>query len=387
MSDTKRLLVVANAFWPILSDESRRLLLLCTTLRRHGVSVTVVTARWDNQLSKTCEIAGIQVHRLMPGPKTSWTESQFAKTVCKWISQRTGEFDVVYCDFPDHVASSVLEQLHGLSAIARPKAVVRFSTSQVLARPSSLNRKFNRLATGLPRAFDAVIVPDSDSARQAHLAFVPAKALHRIPDLVDPNLLRAVEKREDSTEVAFAALFRHSLDFLVPPNTKLILFVNEISVQSGLSFAAKAVGHLVDQEKRILMWATGAWTQIQNMHGFLRDNGWHRQILLHGQFDSLEELFQIADGIIVPEPKSCSGYLMPFLEASGLPAIVSSDYRPDGYKSQSSLPGIYKHGDLEDCIRVLTEWYRDTIDWSDRPKSSRAFSGDQTIQNWFTLFD
>ena len=341
-----RLLVLANRFWPCVDDSTLRLMHWLDALKTQSIRSTVVTARHQAQWPDRFEIRGTPVHRLLPAPNSNWNESHFSRNVVQWIMKHSHSFDAIYCDRVDSVLS--------LLAVKGSKW-----SQPILARMSpytSINGTFE------PES-QRPIIP-IDAARRCDVVFTPNAGGHRflvsqgVPDskivrLADPYWGR-VERSGPQRTSALRSLASLNGDFFLPKETKLIVHLG-ISKWSALKPMLQHVCDLLDTGAPIRLWIINCGLPYGMVYDYLKDRGWHREILIFDGFDDQEVFLQAADLLWFTTPEESLQYSLPTAAASGIPLMIKETPEIRDFLSRAYPSIVY--GSPTDLALNLNRWY------------------------------
>ena len=318
---TRRLLVVARRFWPLCDESCHRLVNWSSTLQRRGFDVTILTGRWHSSWPAESDCREVRIVRLLPVPKTSWTETLFLRNVGTWIAKHRKEFDAIYVDesrsLLHHIGSSSIRG--DLPLIARYAGVQQTMTSGM----HSLTM-ISQAVDGCRKA-NFIVAPNAMAHRQLQSSGIHADRIVRIPDVAAMSIFLGSESRK----AAAGSLRRINQDMAIPSDFKLLLYVGEINLRANLQSLIRAAIAELDRDRRFRLWLVGDGPDLRLLYDLVKDASYHHDILFHSPFDCLEELFQVSDAIICPEAGIGDEFILPTAIAAGIPIIglESSSYR------------------------------------------------------------
>ncbi|MDZ4850038.1 MAG: glycosyltransferase family 4 protein [Pirellulaceae bacterium] len=379
----QRLLIVTRRFWPLCDESCYRLLRWASNLQRGGVEVTVLTSRWHSSWPAESDCLEVKVVRLLPGPKSSWTETLFLRNIASWIVKHRHHFDAIYVD----ESESLLHQIGSRSVRDKIPLIARYAgIVQSFANGLQSLSAISQAVDGCRQA-DQVIAPNAMAHRQLQSSGVPAERIARIPDVswstmhYDPEIRRA----------AAESLRTINQDMLLPKDTKLLLYVGAFDENAGLEPLIKAAIAQLDKNRNFRLWLVGEGRAIANLHTIVKDAAQHHEILFHSVFDNLEELFQVADAIVCPSPRAGNEFILPTAIAAGIPiiALESSPYR-------NAMPSVLHPQLLKEATQpnfeiAIHDWLSDLARWQDRAEIARQeWVASNYIENaakqWMELF-
>ncbi|MEQ1827797.1 MAG: glycosyltransferase, partial [Pirellula sp.] len=271
-----KILVVTRRFWPFCDDACQRLLHFSASLQRAGGDLTILTARWHASWPEFSLCRAVPVHRLLPGPISSWNESHFQKNVVQWIAKRSAEFDCVYVDRADGLLSAILTK----SSKWDMPVITRFSPADS-GYGLDVGQRINQLAMAESCRRCAKVVCTSLSAHR--LLVSQGIQDSRIIRISDPAWER-IEWTAESKAMASHALFETCSDFVIPGRSSIILHLG-LSEPKTLRAAIQTLCDLLDSGSMIRVWVVGSGLPPNSLYDLIKSRGWHREILLFDSFD------------------------------------------------------------------------------------------------------
>jgi hypothetical protein len=103
------------------------------------------------------------------------------------------------------------------------------------------------------------------------------------------------------------------------------------------------------------MWIIDSGISNDTIYDFLKDRGWHREILIFDSFDDIEEILHVADLVWVTSPGESLQFTLPLVIAAGLPVLV----REMADLQNGIVPGIQEsmYCSPADLALKLHQWY------------------------------
>lgn len=381
-----RLLVVGSSFWPLVNDSALRLMHWASHLQQRDVHATIVTPRWHTTWPTQGVCREVPFYRLLPPPKSGWSQSHFLKNLARWVILHQKEFDAIYVDEP----FSLLHQLAQSKVRQTLPLLGRFHAASIASHP--LHDPVASLASAAEacRKLDRVIVPDADSDRRARAAGIQPDKIIRIPDVA------WIQTRRETMalQVAKRALAKVSSDFTLPPRDRLIVGFGDISKRSGMELLAKAVGPLWDSNQALSVWWIGDGDFKRPFFEWLRDQSWHRDFLMHGAFDSIEELLQLADLVVFPGEGTSTQFYLPVVIGSGVPFLACSSQDAKWMINDPVLQErfLLPAGNVEIWEKRIRSWMEDPLPlqddaWKAQLAFQNQFPSSQNVESWLELLD
>ncbi len=354
---TRRLLVVARRFWPLCEESCHRLVNWTSILQRQGFEVTVLTGRWHSSWPTESDCREVRLVRLLPAPKSSWTETLFLRNVATWITKHRQDFDAIYVD----ESRSLLHQIGSSNVRGNLPLIARFAGVQQSFAVGSYAHTVITQAVEACRKANLVVAPNAMAHRQLQSSGIPSERIARIPDVISTSVLRESEARK----AAAAALRRVNQDMAIPRDIKLLLYVGDLDARANLQALVRAAIAELDRDRRFRLWLVGDGRDLRTLYGVVKDASCHHDILFHSPFDSLEELFQVSDVIVCPEASVGEEFILPSAIASGIPiiALESSNYRnamPNALHAFLLKEPTQRNFEkaIEDCCEHSETWKR-----------------------------
>jgi hypothetical protein len=174
--------------------------------------------------------------------------------------------------------------------------------------------------------------------------------VHRIGFSSFARIQRSPERKKAASE----SLAKLSGDFVVPNNTPLMVHLGNTS-WNELRNVLLAVCDLLDAGASVRMWIVDSGISNDTIYDFLKDRGWHREILIFDCFDDLEEILHVADLAWVTSPGESLQFTLPLIIAAGLPVLM----REMADLQNGIVPGIQEcmYCSPTDLALKLHRWY------------------------------
>ena len=379
---TRRLLIVARRFWPLCDESCHRLVHWSSILQRQGFEVTILTGRWHVSWPAETDCREVRVVRLLPAPKTSWTETLFLRNIATWIVKHRLEFDAIYVD----ESRSLLHQIGSSSVRGNVPLISRFAgVHQTLASGMHALSIITQSVDACRKA-SIVVAPNPMAHRQLQSSGIPADRIARIPDVASVIIHRESEARKR----AATALRQLNQDLALPLDMKLLLYIGDLDQRANLQAVVRAAIAQLDRNRRFRFWLVGDGRDLRGLYDLVKDSSYHHDIQFHSPFDCLDELFQVSDAIICPEAGAGDEFILPTAIAAGIPiiALESSSYR-------SAMPNalhtsLLKEPTQRNFESAIEDYCENTKTWKQQAEiARREWVASQFIENtmnlWFEL--
>jgi len=341
-----RLLIVTRRFWPFAEDQCHRLLHWGYGLREKGIMPSILSARWNTTWPESMEIRHIPVFRMLPAPHSNWNESYLQKNMVQWIHLHVREFDAVYVDRSD----TLLQIITNKGAQWNLPIICRFAPHESLIGGAPAARLSMQASAEACKKCQAIVVTNSTDHRYLISQGVMDSNIIRIEDSPAIWMHRTAESRSISKR----NLANLSGDFVVPDRTPVISHIGSTDWVS-LRQALDSVCDLLDAGGCLRFWIINPNISYSVIHDYLKDRGWHREILIFDGFDDLEELAQATDLLWVTNAIESSQFTLPLFLAASVPVIVRET---DGIPSLlNELTKDRTYGSPTDLALLLHHWY------------------------------
>lgn len=341
-----RLLVIANRYWPCIDDATLRLMHWLDGLKTQNIQPTVLTARQEANWPDRFELRGVPVHRLLPAPNTAWNESHFCRNVTQWVLKHSMQFDAIYCDRID----STLSLLATKGAKWAQPILARFSPYQSINGTFEPETQAPNFPMESARRCDLVITPNAAGHRFLVSQGVPDERILRLSD----TYWNRVERDSTSRIAAFKSLASLSGDFIVPRDAKLIVHLG-VAKWSSLKETLQSVCDLIDSGASIRFWIVNCGIPYQVVYDYLKDRGWHREILIFDGFDDQDTLLQSADLLWFSSPFETLQFSLANAAAAGVPFMAKECSELKEYLTKD-YPHLF-YGSPTDLALNLHHWY------------------------------
>lgn len=282
-------------------------------LQAEGIKSTVLTCRWHPSWPDDFELRGVRVCRLQPPANTNWNESYFQRNVLYWLQANLTSVGWIYVDRIDSLASVLLSKSNRLGKPILLRAGA-FDSCVGLAPNAHCP---SAMQIDIARQAETVILPSASMNKSLLQRGVSSSSLVCIDDLVPAPVSRAPLQRKASLH----ALAKINSDFVTPDQTPLIVHLGH-SQWGPLKETLQAICDLLDSGALLRMWIVNPALPYDRIYEFLKDRGWHREILLFDSFDDIEALLQVADLVWFSNPEEALQYTLLVTVASGIPFIV-----------------------------------------------------------------
>jgi len=293
------ILMVIGQFYPLVGGAEKTCQKLSRELIEKEVSVTVLTQHCDG-LPEYEEIDGIPVYRKMK----RWHPYgiSYMLTMLSFLIKHRNEFDIIQCFGLFVFVPPVLL----IKAFFGKRAVVRLLCSGHYGDFQGIKQlKIRSLITASSKRFDRIIFISNDIHKELIDNKFPPEKLHYIPNCVDTNKFRPLEKQDGY-------------------NVKNICFVGRLDAQKGLEDLIKAMDGIRSKENEVRLYIVGEGNQKDALEGLCKRLKLKDHVIFAGVTDNVLQYYHRANIFVLPSLSE--GMSSSLLEAMscGLPVIATS---------------------------------------------------------------
>jgi glycosyltransferase involved in cell wall biosynthesis len=309
-----KLFVVSRHFWPVCNETSYRLAELVRFFNEHDIEAEIITTRWHSKWPATCSFMDRKVTRILPPISSPWSEAFSTRNIWQWIERYSTDAQTIYID-----SLSLLSGVKFSSALKEKRIIVRFDGSSKI-ECDCLRRPSASLDWLMRNEAASFLVSNAAS----HRNLVASGVLNASIVRTDP-VCSAESFQRHHRESSRTILSELSTDFALPNNAPLIVcfFSGE-----GYDEEKQLLRMMVDALERnqlLRAWILGAGDSLRRHYAFVRDMGYHHDILFLSPFDDLKLLYQAADLVMCPFNRVGQAYYYPQAIAHGIPTMLTSE--------------------------------------------------------------
>jgi glycosyltransferase involved in cell wall biosynthesis len=338
-----RLVLITRQFWPQVGGAQTALGLLSRALVELGHEVTLLTARWHPHWPERLQRDGVQVIRLPTSPVRMWGTWVYMRAIERWLREARGAYDLVYVSMLKHDAYAALAAADA-PVVLRPEGAGE--TGDVRWQQTA---RFGRRIARRCREAPAVVAIAESVERELSAAGYPADRIHRIPNGVEipapiDSELRASARR---------TLAKADIKFRLPDGAPLAVYTGRLHAGKGLAELLTAFGVICKRRPEARLWIVGDGPQRSLLSAQIQQQGLARNVLLAGQFDSVQEFHQAADVVVLPSHEELMSLSLLESMAAGLPIVATEipGNRNVVHHGQQAL--LYPPGDAERLAAAL----------------------------------
>lgn len=325
MGGPTRVLMISRHYWPHFTiDAACRDARLADALARSGMSIEVLTPRYSNAWPDRIVHREIVVHRPLTAPRGGWSVVRYLKLLEAWLTENADRFDVFFCT---HCNDDVTAMVRAAAAKSLRRVVLHSGTGAAadhVILPATRNGR--RIRWSLDRV-DAIVVSWPSVHRQMLATGLSPKQLHRI-DIGVPPSASAVHRDDKSTSNDLlrrsrAALSQVNGDMMLHHDSHVVMACGEMNLRGGMMTLAATVPPLIDIWPDLRFWLVGDGRQRDALHGYFRHHSVRQNVAMPGTFVDFDDLFQVADLLVVPSGSDSLESILPAAVGAALPIVVA----------------------------------------------------------------
>jgi glycosyltransferase involved in cell wall biosynthesis len=288
------------------------------------MSIEVLTPRYAASWPDRIVHREIVVHRPLAAPRGAWSVGRYLKLMEAWLTEHADRYDIFFCTRCD---DAVIPMVRATAAKSLRRVVLHSGTGAAadhVVWPASRNGR--RIRSSLDRV-DAIVVSWPSVHRELLAMGLPANKLHRIDIGVPPSALAAHREDQvvstDSLRRSRAALSHVNGDLMLHHDSHVVITCGEMNLISGMMTLAMAVPPLVDIWPDLRFWLVGDGRQRDTLHSYFRHHSVRQNVAMPGTFVDFDDLFQVADLLVVPSGADSLEAILPAAVGAALPILVA----------------------------------------------------------------
>lgn len=322
--------MISRHYWPHFTiDAACRDARLADALARSGMSIEVLTPRYAASWPDRIVHREIVVHRPIAAPRGAWSGGawsggRYLKLMEAWLAENANRYDVLFCTRCD-------DDLLAMDRAAVAKSVRRVAlhsgtgaAADHVVFPATRNAR--RIRASLDRV-DAIVVSWPSVHRQMLAMGIAAKKLHRIDIGVPSSSLVSHREEEsasdDSQRRSRAALSHVNGDLMLHHDSHVVLVCGEMSLTGGMMTLAATAPRLIDIWPDLRFWLVGDGRQREALHGYFRHHSIRQNVAMPGTFVDFDDLFQVADLLVVPSGSDSLEAILPAAVGAAVPIVIA----------------------------------------------------------------
>lgn len=364
--------MISRHYWPHFTiDAACRDARLADALARSGMSIEVLTPRYAASWPERIVHREIVVHRPLAAPRGAWSVSRYLKSMEAWLTEHAARYDILFCTQCDE---EVIPMVRAAAAKSLRRVVLHSGTGAAadhVVWPATRNGR--RIRSSLDRV-DAIVVSWPSAHRQLLAAGLAAKKLHRIDIGVPPSALAAHREDQatstDSLRRSRAALSHVNGDLMLHHDSHVVMACGEMNLVGGMMNLATTVPPLVDIWPDLRFWLVGDGHQRDKLHNYFRHHSVRQNVAMPGTFVDFDDLFQVADLLVVPSGSDSLEAILPAAVGAAVPIVVADT--PDTRSFFAGAEELVGWFPAEDADALRTAIRTALIDLSARRTAART---------------
>lgn len=305
MSETLRVAMLIQAYYPRLGGAERQLASLVPLLENLGIEIQILTRRYDAALASFEMINGVPVYRLpVPGPKPVAAISFSLSAIPRLYKFKPHVIHAHELLSPATTAV-MAKRLFGTPIVAK---VLRGGSLGDLAKLKHRAFATSRIAS-LKRGIDSFIVISKEIDDELAEIGVPPEKRTFIPNGVDLNRFAPISLNNKTN-------LRHSLNL---PDGLIVVFSGRLDPEKRVDQLVEAWNEVIKKHSTALLLILGTGTEEKKLKQIAGAN-----VRFEGNVDDVTPYLCASDIFVLPS--STEGLSNALLEAmaSGLASIATS---------------------------------------------------------------
>ncbi len=343
-----RLVIVARHFWPWVDDATLRLQSWLTEWNKLGIELQLLTPQWHMRWPLRCVAEEIQVHRIGPAPSSPRGMKAYLKNLIDWMILHRQKFDAILFD-------SGLAEANACCATRELADKAKLYWFEASGESGLVPAEMPREVLDALRRVDQVLVPGAAEERLLRAVGIKGDKIDRLGLSGGKVLARGPTDRQQAKQILSHACG----DLFVPMDGRVVLVPSCMRHPNGIRMFLQAIDPILDQQPNLRVWFVGDGPQRGQIYERTRDMDGARQIAMPGNFDSPEELLQVADVCVLTTPGEGLGFYAPMAWTNRIPCLLPNTAQGRECTPASDQWGLYGQGDMmhlrELLLRALGE--------------------------------
>jgi glycosyltransferase involved in cell wall biosynthesis len=331
-----RLAIVTPRFWPLVGDTPAHLQQLCESLIALGHQATVVTPRWQRSWPEHMLIGALPLIRLRGSARGGWSTLRWMYSLGSWLRDQAGRLDAVL------VAGLKQEAYVALGAAKNtgiPKILLAEEDDLQWQRTATLG---SRIAARCHRG-RTIVAPTDEIAKSLASAGFANDCVTVIPRTTAVPLITSASARD----AARAALATANYDLVTASNAQVALAVGRLDAAHRFGDLVRAWRIVTARRPEARLWIAGDGPDRETLFRQIGDLDQRFRALLPGTFDSLDELLQASDMLLVPAPHASPPRTLLHAQACGLPIVAADGPAIRAHIADEESGVLYPLGDIK----------------------------------------
>ncbi|MBL8873536.1 MAG: glycosyltransferase family 4 protein [Planctomycetaceae bacterium] len=338
-----RLVIVSRTFWPVIDDSTFRLQSWLHKFEKLNVDVSLVTALWNYRWPLKCTFEEVPLFRIGPPPFASRSFKNYIKAVVDHLILHRTEYDAILFD---KAAEECVATCQSKELVDKNKLFWFEHHEQVDGVLSLAN-----VTQDACRSADRILVHGAAEERTLRSVGIMADKIERLGHVSLVHLPRTLGERSRARTI----LRECCGDLFVPTDGKVIIVPSELQHRASIDMFLQAIDPLLDRWPSLRVWFVGDGPERGRIYERIRDMDGARQIALPGCFDSVEEIFQLADVCVLTTPGEGLGYFAPLAWQNNIPCLLPMSSCSKERTPESARWGIYHPGNMPQLRELIAE--------------------------------
>lgn len=337
-----RLVIVSRCFWPVIDDSTFRLHAWLKRFKKLGLNVSLLTSLWNQRWPVTCSLDEVSIVRIGPPPLAQRSFRNYIKGVVEHLVLHRTEYDAILFDQ------------------TAEEALTCCQTRELSDKTKLFWYDYKELGEGLMgipatiqdacRQTDRVLVFGASEERVLRSCGIAAEKIDRLGQVGLNHLPRTLGDRSRARSV----LRECCGDMFVPVEGQVIVVPTSLQHRPSIEMFLQAVDPLLDRWSGLRVWFLGDGPERGRIYERIRDMDGARQIALPGCFDSVDEIFQVADVCVLTTPGEGLNYFAPLAWQNNVPCILPMTHSSKERVPEAERWGMFNSGNMLQLRELMT---------------------------------
>lgn len=363
-----RLVIVSRWFWPVIDDSTFRLQAWVRKFKRLGVNVSLITALWNYRWPLKCTFDEVPLCRVGPPPFAARSFRNYVKGVVDQLILQRAQYDAILFD---QTGEEALASCHAKELLDKTKLFWfdnRELTEGSLSPPNAI--------VDACRNVDRVLVHGASEERVLRSAGILPDKIDRLGQATLQCLPRSVGDRSRARSI----LRECCGDLFVPVDGKVIVVPSALQHRPSIEMFLQSIDPLLDRWSSLRVWFIGDGPERGRIYERIRDMDGARQIALPGCFDTVDEIFQLADVCVLTTPGEGLGYFAPLAWQNNIPCLLPVSGSSKERTPEQARWGMYHPGNMPQLRELLAQALECSADTPIR--KLHTLDADDEVQGW-----
>jgi glycosyltransferase involved in cell wall biosynthesis len=363
-----RLVIVSRWFWPFIDDSTFRLQAWVRKFKKLGVNVSLMTALWNYSWPLKCTFDEVPLCRVGPPPFAARSFKNYVKGIIDHLILERAQYDAILFD---QAAEEAVACCQAKELLDKSK-LFWFDNKELM---DGLLSPPNAVMDAC-RNVDRVLVHGAAEERVLRSAGILPDKIDRLGQVTLPCLPRSLGDRSRARSI----LRECCGDLFVPVDGKVVIVPSALQHRPSIEMFLQAIDPILDRWPSLRVWFIGDGPERGSVYERIRDMDGARQIALPGCFDTVDEIFQLADVCVLTTPGEGLGFYAPLAWQNNVPCLLPVSGASKERTPESARWGMYHPGNMPQLRELLAR----ALDLSpDTPiRKQHSLEADDEANGW-----